>query len=1224
MAKNLKKYYEVLDLIDDEDYGADYHTCIRGGPAKLIKKKYREEINKVKKLPIGSKERKKAEKFLERALREIESDPRPDCDSIPEIDNANTHKWKYCEKLKTCVPDCDSKGPWTKKDAESNKIREKNNMKPLKPKGKYSFYINEDKKNGKAMYLNKDGVLRCKAIDEIERLDNTGQLEKKMKRSTSKYETVNTQCRGGRDGDAECSLLLKEELKEKVRKTRPNISEDELNNFVEKSIKRIKPQCKFDNEKQQNVCVTFRDLDRDGKIKPMTDDAKEREKDKDKKGKKMMKRFEDEEIQSEIKKNKKDEKKKYFEMVAEADKQLEEIRKRKIAQKKKEKKAQRDQILNYLNAAQENLACKTNFKDWGVSCRQGDNNFLKTVRKKAKENWLILGEEGDPKLANDYKKGKNTQFKTLREKQTHLDCSKRGAFHYQRMLNFLVNPSSPIERLLVSHQLGTGKTLGMIGILENFYDCGQPMLLFFHRPALVTNFYEELLEKDNKFKKYVVETLKNPPNVLLNKSPFRRSGNKGNFKPCDFPVPPKNGSPAMMAKYRKDKANYLIAVNDLLAMKNNVNNGCVQCQVPGAPSAPLRAFSYVEGGSSAFRKDPMFRFNQRTSANDDRLFDSCIIMVDEAHVLMEKALEESFDTLVQKKNVRRFRKRLMGMKYEPSLLMCWGHPDQEKRGGNVIVGDGTKLTKKNCNELEVIKNEKTIFSGTREAKALLKKVLDGETEKKSALEKIGKNSCVNMQCRPGSSLFQRGRVVFFTATPIVKHSDDRIEMMNIVKGDFLQKAPDKHFISYFMDRPRGTFAESFYREDFPDYGIRKVVIRGEALRTYICNRFQVKSDKKDKTKKLKDKTKVDEPCKNVVRPTSSVKKSTTTTKEIASSSEEEKTSVNNYYVNDDIIFSPSDCFDPWYKNLITNKKLKLGDGNVVMEKSPHPNIQRYENMNSNRYTMRQLKSGNNKKNIENKSKVKTKVKKLESQMVTGQDHAGFKEHAPKLYAIAQTVKSAVKSADKKGKKVAVMMHKTNGLDILAHYLKIGCQEEIKDVLYLGHEFNGDKKEFVSVKNEAKVQGMLDSYNSKDNKYGEKTSVVLLDPKYFTEGISLKDVQLFILGDISTGVSKDDANWGLFKQRVGRVFRTCGHMNLEPKERKVKILVFLATFPSDYKEFKEKSGSTFRPVKSSLKTYEEHKLDAMRKQYENIEENGMKYLKKNSIEEGIKEDFYKRK
>lgn len=41
---------------------------------------------------------------------------------------------------------------------------------------------------------------------------------------------------------------------------------------------------------------------------------------------------------------------------------------------------------------------------------------------------------------------------------------------YQRVLAWLVHPATPITRLLVTWQLGAGKTLGMIRVLENYFD----------------------------------------------------------------------------------------------------------------------------------------------------------------------------------------------------------------------------------------------------------------------------------------------------------------------------------------------------------------------------------------------------------------------------------------------------------------------------------------------------------------------------------------------------------------------------------------------------------------------------------------------------------------------------------------------------------------------------------------------------------------------------------
>lgn len=56
----------------------------------------------------------------------------------------------------------------------------------------------------------------------------------------------------------------------------------------------------------------------------------------------------------------------------------------------------------------------------------------------------------------------------------NLECGASGAeavqWYHQAVLQYLVHPRTPIHRLLVVWQLGAGKTLGMIRVLENFLE----------------------------------------------------------------------------------------------------------------------------------------------------------------------------------------------------------------------------------------------------------------------------------------------------------------------------------------------------------------------------------------------------------------------------------------------------------------------------------------------------------------------------------------------------------------------------------------------------------------------------------------------------------------------------------------------------------------------------------------------------------------------------------
>jgi hypothetical protein len=78
---------------------------------------------------------------------------------------------------------------------------------------------------------------------------------------------------------------------------------------------------------------------------------------------------------------------------------------------------------------------------------------------------------------------------------------------YQSVLSFLVHPHTPIQRLLVCWQFGTGKTIGMIRVLDNYFDDTRPKILVFPTPALVTNFYEELERRPNRYQQWAEDRL---------------------------------------------------------------------------------------------------------------------------------------------------------------------------------------------------------------------------------------------------------------------------------------------------------------------------------------------------------------------------------------------------------------------------------------------------------------------------------------------------------------------------------------------------------------------------------------------------------------------------------------------------------------------------------------------------------------------------------------------
>ena len=88
-----------------------------------------------------------------------------------------------------------------------------------------------------------------------------------------------------------------------------------------------------------------------------------------------------------------------------------------------------------------------------------------------------------------------------------LSCSREdGDRWYQRAVAYLVHPRTPISRILVAHQLGTGKTITMLRVLDNFFDDPhevRPRVLLFPTETIAENFYRELATQPNRYRDWL-------------------------------------------------------------------------------------------------------------------------------------------------------------------------------------------------------------------------------------------------------------------------------------------------------------------------------------------------------------------------------------------------------------------------------------------------------------------------------------------------------------------------------------------------------------------------------------------------------------------------------------------------------------------------------------------------------------------------------------------------
>lgn len=207
------------------------------------------------------------------------------------------------------------------------------------------------------------------------------------------------------------------------------------------------------------------------------------------------------------------------------------------------------------------------------------------------------GEKGFNKYANKMMK------RAKLEKKLKLKCD-GSSFAYQDTVSFCLHPSTTIDRLLVIHRTGSGKTRTMIKVLDNYYFDLRPKVLIFPTQEVTNNFYLQLMSFDNKFSQVVKAEYPNIEQRLNNRNTYNKA---------------------------------LAELKDFLAMKGKLGSfkqGINQ-------TSPLRAYSYsVAGGNSIFKgtrpNDPIFKLNFVERGHE---YSNKIILMDEFHNLISPSVD---------------------------------------------------------------------------------------------------------------------------------------------------------------------------------------------------------------------------------------------------------------------------------------------------------------------------------------------------------------------------------------------------------------------------------------------------------------------------------------------------------------------------------------------------------------------------------------------------------
>lgn len=201
--------------------------------------------------------------------------------------------------------------------------------------------------------------------------------------------------------------------------------------------------------------------------------------------------------------------------------------------------------------------------------RPGDYGFNKEVTAMMRERGLFIGD----------------RLKTVCD-------STQTPFAHTISAAWLAGPETPIDRLLVVHRTGSGKTSIMIHTLDLYFSDPRPKVIVFPNSEITRNFYDKLKNSTNQYSAFVQQ-----------RSDNTRHANTMNY------------------------------FRSTLGMEGELTKR----GRPGELSAPLRSITYsIAGGRQVFPKGggrpvlPLFRIDW----DGRNPFDNKIIIMDEIHNLI--------------------------------------------------------------------------------------------------------------------------------------------------------------------------------------------------------------------------------------------------------------------------------------------------------------------------------------------------------------------------------------------------------------------------------------------------------------------------------------------------------------------------------------------------------------------------------------------------------------
>eukprot|EP00928_Gymnodinium_smaydae_P020247 TRINITY_DN17825_c0_g6_i1.p1 TRINITY_DN17825_c0_g6~~TRINITY_DN17825_c0_g6_i1.p1 ORF type:complete len:918 (-),score=203.12 TRINITY_DN17825_c0_g6_i1:13-2766(-) len=167
---------------------------------------------------------------------------------------------------------------------------------------------------------------------------------------------------------------------------------------------------------------------------------------------------------------------------------------------------------------------------------------------------------------------------------------------HQESVAFLLHPRSPVERLLVDHPVGSGKTREMIRVLDNYFYDPRPKVPIFPKSAVCRNFYMELLRWPSRYRDYF--SCVRPADACA-------ASQEPDWRACRHAAWDVNRLPEALLRQ------LCYSIREVLEMPGMSFRGLMRrsfrvafkARHPGEPMplAPLRAISYASAGGSFSR-----------------------------------------------------------------------------------------------------------------------------------------------------------------------------------------------------------------------------------------------------------------------------------------------------------------------------------------------------------------------------------------------------------------------------------------------------------------------------------------------------------------------------------------------------------------------------------------------------------------------------------------------